>query len=110
MKYRDVYKDRSRLVKLKRTIEFFTIYGFTASSVTFCKVPSLEHEIRNNTVECWSCVAKTMFAGREFAKILCGVRNYVIKELEDDAALSLAGDRYIELKKKQILRSDPLKY
>ena len=51
-----------------------------------------------------------MFAGREFAKILCGVRNYVIKELEDDAALSLAGDRYIELKKKQILRSDPLKY
>ena len=55
-------------------------------------------------METWAFVAKTMFAGREFAKILCGVRNYLIKESEDDAAYSFIVDRYIELKQNFYVR------
>ena len=86
--------------EFKRTFKFFTIDGFTTSSVMVGEVASLEHKLGDDTVKNWAFVSIAVLASGELAKVFCSFRNYVIVELEDDPLSFCSTDRYIELKKK----------
>lgn len=88
--------DERGLVELTR--EALAIDGFTTSAVAFGEVATLEHEIRNYTVEGRSLIAKTVLARCEFAKVLRSLRNDVIEEFENDAPSGLTADSNVKLK------------
>lgn len=51
------------------------------------EVTTLEHEVRDDTVERRALVAETLLAGAESAEVLGGLGDLVIVEVEVDAAL-----------------------
>lgn len=55
--------------------------------VTTGEVTTLEHEVRDDTVEGRALVAEALLAGAESAEVLSGLGDDVIKEVEVDAAL-----------------------
>lgn len=55
--------------------------------VTAGEVTTLEHEVRDDTVERRALVAETLLAGAESAEVLGGLGDLVIEEVEVDAAL-----------------------
>jgi hypothetical protein len=70
------------LVLQKRTDELFT-------HVATGEVTTLEHEVRDDTVELWARVAEALLASAESAEVLDGLGDNVIEELEVDAAGAL---------------------
>ena len=52
----------------------------------FGKVTSLNHKLRDDTVEARSLVTIFVLSSSEFTEIFCSSWNYVIVELEDDSS------------------------
>lgn len=50
------------------------------------EVTTLEHELRNHTVELGARVAEALLAGAEGAEVLDGLWDDIVEELEVDAA------------------------
>lgn len=50
--------------------KFLAIDGFSAGSISSCKISSLNHEILNNAVKGRTLIAEAFFASRKGAKVL----------------------------------------
>ena len=68
------------------------IDGLASVSSTLCKVSSLSHEVRNDSVEMavlvvkWNAtVTDTSFSGRERFEVFDSLRHYVAEQAKDDA-------------------------
>jgi len=69
--------------------ELLTIDGLATSAVATGEVTTLEHEVRDDTVELGARVAEALLASAESAEVLDGLGDNVIEELEVDAAGAL---------------------
>ena len=64
------------------------------------EVTALKHELRNDAVECRASVSEALLAGAKSTEVLSSLWDYIIVEVEVDAALLLykrkllAGWRY----------------
>jgi len=65
--------------------ELLTVDGLATSSVSAGEVTTLEHELRNDTVEGGVGVAKTLLAGAQSSEVLSSAGSYIIVEVEVDA-------------------------
>ena len=82
-----------------RTGKLFTVDRFATSAISSGKVASLEHELRDDTVEGRSFVSESVLASSELTEVACGLGDFIVVEFEDDAALRLAVDGDIELRR-----------
>lgn len=54
--------------------EGFAVNGSTAGAISTGEVTTLQHELRDHTVERASLVPESLFTGAKSAKVLCGSR------------------------------------
>lgn len=66
-------------------------------TVTASEVTTLEHKVRNNTVECRSGVSETILASGKLAEVPSGLWHNIVVQLEDDTAGRLVVDADVEL-------------
>mgnify|MGYP006928793926 CR=1 FL=1 len=84
-------KPWSIVLKLKVFVfEFFSIDRFSSSSVSFSKISSLKHKLRNDSVENWSLKSKSFFSSAESSKVLCCQWNYTLKEFKVNSTKRLS--------------------
>jgi len=65
--------------------KFVAINGLSSSAVVVCEIASLEHEVRNYTVEPTTSVSKSMLARCELTKVTSCLGDCVVEELEHNA-------------------------
>ena len=68
-----------------------------APRLTLGEVTTLQHELRDDTVEGASFVSESMLASSKLAEVFGGIGNNIVKELEDDATSGLTVDGDIKL-------------
>jgi len=66
--------------------EFLAIDRLAASSVPTGEVAALQHELWDDAVELAALVAEALVAGAEGTEVLSGLWDYIIVEVEVDAA------------------------
>lgn len=76
--------------------EFFTINGLATSAVVVSEITTLDHEVRDDSVESGSCIAEALFTSAESAEVFSSLGNIVV-ELEDDALGSSVADSDVEV-------------
>ena len=59
--------------------------------VATSEVTALKHELRNDAVECRASVSEALLAGAKSTEVLSGLWDYIIVEVEVDAAGLLCG-------------------
>jgi hypothetical protein len=57
------------------TLKFLAVDRLAAGTVVPCEITTLQHELRDHTVEAGSPIAKTMLACGEFPKVSCSFRD-----------------------------------
>ena len=67
------------------------VNGLGNTHVATGEVTTLEHEVRDDTVELGARVAEALLASAESAEVLDGLGDNVVEELEVDAAGALCG-------------------
>ena len=80
------------------TRELLAIDGLSPSTVVPGKIASLQHEIRDDTVETGSLVAKAVHACGKLSEVFCGLWDDVVIKLEYDSTPGLAVHSDIELR------------
>lgn len=65
--------------------KLFTVDGLTTGTVTSGEVTTLQHELRNDSVERGSSVTETLFTGTESSEVFSGLWDNVVVQLEDDS-------------------------
>lgn len=78
-------------------LELLAIDGNATSAVVLGEVAALEHEVGDDAVEGRLGVAMLLGLSGQFAEVLGGLGDHVVKELECDAALLRCGERRREL-------------
>lgn len=76
--------------------EFVAVDGLTASSVEGGEVTTLEHELRDYTVENGVFVTEALLTSAKSTEVLSSLRDDIVVELESDAAQRLAVGASIE--------------
>ena len=79
------------------TREFLSIDGLAASAVTLGEITSLQHELRNDTVEAGTRIAKALLACGKLSEVVCSVGDDIIIQLEYNSTRVLAVDSDIKL-------------
>lgn len=78
-------------------MELLAIDGLAACAVATREVASLEHELRDDTVEARAGKAEAVLARRELAEVLRGLGDDVVEELEGDTPGGLFADGDVKL-------------
>lgn len=66
--------------------ELLSVDGFSTSAVEVGEVSSLEHELRDDSVENGSLVAESLLSSAESSEVLSGLRNDIWSKLEGDSS------------------------
>lgn len=82
----------------KHTCKLCAIDRSAARTVTALKVPALEHEAGNDTMEGGSLVTITVLACSKLTEVLGCLWHVVVVEPEHDAASGFVADRDVELR------------
>jgi hypothetical protein len=64
------------------------------------EITALKHELRDDTVETRTGIAKAILASGELPEVPCGSRDDLVVQPENDATSVLATDRDVELQGK----------
>jgi len=76
---------RSGMLHLEVLVcEFLAVDRLATSAVTTGEVSTLQHELRNDTVELATLVAKALLASAESTEVLGSLWNYIVVEVEVD--------------------------
>jgi len=67
-------------------LELFAVDGLSTGAVVVGKVTTLQHELRDDTVEDGVPVAKALLASAESSEVFGGLWDNVVFELKDDLA------------------------
>ena len=86
------------------TRELLAIDGLSPSTVVLGEITSLQHELRNDTVETGALVAKAVLARGKLSEVLCGLWDDLVIKLEYNYTRVVAIHSDFELRVK-ILRS-----
>lgn len=70
-------------------LELLSIDGFSSSAVFVGEVTSLNHKLRDDSVEGAALVSEALFSSAESSEVGSSQRNYLIVEEEGDSAQSL---------------------
>lgn len=84
--------------------ELLAVNAFATCSIELCKVTSLGHEVRDDTMEDAVLKVKhfavgtaTFLTSAETAEVFSSARAHILEELEHDCALGLVSDADIEI-------------
>lgn len=85
------------------TFESLAVDGLATGAVVSGEVTTLEHELRDHTVETGTRIAKTMLASCELPKVLCSAWDDAIIQLKLDLArrLTVNGDVKLRCKSRR---------
>lgn len=78
-------------------LELLTVDGLTASTVTSGEVTTLQHELRDHSVESGVGVTKTLLAGGQRSEVLSGLRNNIVVQFEGNSAELVAVSGNVEV-------------
>lgn len=65
--------------------KLFAVDGLASRTVAACEVTTLEHELRNDSVELATLVAVSLLAGAKGSEVFCCLRDYIVVEIEIDS-------------------------
>ena len=80
---------QARLVVLQLEVlvgELLAVDGLATRAVTAGEVTTLEHELRDDSVEGRTLVAEALLAGTESSEVLSSLRDVIVEEVEINAA------------------------
>lgn len=77
--------------------ELLTVDGSTTGSVTSGKVTTLQHELRNDSVESRVGVTETLFTGTQGSEVFGGLWHNVVVQLEGDSTELVAVGGNVEV-------------
>ena len=66
------------------TRELLAIDGFSPSTVVLGEIASLQHELRDDTVEAGALIAKAVLACSKLSEVLCGLWDNLVIKLENN--------------------------
>jgi len=66
--------------------ELLAIDGLATGAIASSEVATLQHELRNDSVELAALVAEALLAGAESTEVLGGLGNYIVIEVEVDTS------------------------
>ena len=79
------------------TLELLAIDGLATSTIAPGEVTSLQHELRNDTVETGTLISKAMLACAKLSEVACSVGDDVIIQLKYNFSQGDAVDGDIKL-------------
>jgi hypothetical protein len=84
--------------------ELGAVDALPACSIASSEITALDHELLDDAVEGAALVAEelaglafTLLAGAEGAEVVCGLGDYIVVQLEGDAAFLLGADCDVEV-------------
>ena len=69
--------------------ELFSVNGLSSSSVVVSEITSLDHELRNDSVEDGSLVSESLFTSAKSSEVLSSIWNDVSVKFDDNLTESL---------------------
>lgn len=76
--------------------ELLAVDGLSSGSIAIGEVSSLEHELRNHSVEDGALVAEAFFASAQGSEVFGSIGHDVLVELDDDPTSGFASNRHVE--------------
>jgi len=77
--------------------KLLAVDGFATSAVSFRKVATLQHELRDDAVEAGAGITESVLSRAEFPEVTGCLGDLVVKEVEDDATRRRPSDGNVEI-------------
>lgn len=80
-------------------LELLTVDGLTTGTVASGEVTTLQHELRNHSVESRVGVAKSLLTSAQSSEVLSGLRNDIVVQLEGNSSelVAVGGNIKVDL-------------